>query len=441
MNYDFDDLARAIANGISRRDALKRMGTGLAGLLLSSMGIRRVAAAAVTCGACQVCDLDTNTCGLPCTPASAGSSLCTKVSQDGSYLRLVNYLISKGFQSAGPADTVLFYQAGLPSGSGLSTNFASMSVPGVSANILYAVSSNEDLVIFAVVSQNDVPAYALNIDPSGRVIQSVFNQGISSDSASVQSGSAIKENAVKPLVNLQSLCNDLSTIICGYVATGFINCALKASVICAVASGPEEEAPLPFCEFIVINLCRAKNFATCKALAAATCTCGPNYACNDPAYPGCCPPCMDCVDNMKCTPRQKCSDAAPGIRCCVDQCCNNICCAEGQTCVNGVCTSPNPGCTGATCETFVPCSTNPDCVCGSVEEGGGLCVPGSTQCATLTTCVNTGDCAAGSLCLIQTCCGVGVCVPTSLTCPPQATTNARSNAAQKAATGPTIGHR
>jgi len=87
MNTVFDDPAREIAMGISRRDALKRMGGSLAGLLLASLGIKK-AYAAVSCGTCQGCDPDTSTCAS-CNPA-ASQTLCSTVNGDGSYLRLVS---------------------------------------------------------------------------------------------------------------------------------------------------------------------------------------------------------------------------------------------------------------------------------------------------------------------------------------------------------------
>ena len=82
--------------------------------------------------------------------------------------------------------------------------------------------------------------------------------------------------------------------------------------------------------------------------------------------------------------------------------------------------TPNPQqCAGATCASFTPCSTNIDCVCGSVVGGGGLCIPGSTPCESLSPCENLG-CPPGSVCSADSCCGDPVCVPLSLAaqCPP-----------------------
>jgi len=82
-----------------------------------------------------------------------------------------------------------------------------------------------------------------------------------------------------------------------------------------------------------------------------------------------------------------------------------------------------PECEGATCETFISCNVGGNCgdlgVCGSVYEGSGVCVDGSTPCAGLTECPNgTGDCAVGELCFVESCCVVNVCVPPEAFCWP-----------------------
>ena len=93
--------------------------------------------------------------------------------------------------------------------------------------------------------------------------------------------------------------------------------------------------------------------------------------------------------------------------------------------------TPNPQqCAGATCVSFTPCSTNPDCVCGSVTGGGGLCIPGSTPCTSLQACDNNFVCPPGSVCSVDSCCGEPVCIPLSLAaqCPPLAALQAASAA-------------
>jgi hypothetical protein len=41
MDHRFDDLAKALAGGMSRREAMRRMGGGLAGTLLAALGLAR----------------------------------------------------------------------------------------------------------------------------------------------------------------------------------------------------------------------------------------------------------------------------------------------------------------------------------------------------------------------------------------------------------------
>src|ERR1039458_9829004 len=99
----FDDLAREIARGTSRRDILRSLGGGLVGLFLSSVGIKTAKGQGPppVCGTCESCDLGTDTCGLPCNPPSAGQTLCTMAASDGSYIRLAYYLTSNGFAAVG----------------------------------------------------------------------------------------------------------------------------------------------------------------------------------------------------------------------------------------------------------------------------------------------------------------------------------------------------
>ncbi len=86
--------------------------------------------------------------------------------------------------------------------------------------------------------------------------------------------------------------------------------------------------------------------------------------------------------------------------------------------------SPNPECAPATCDTFIPCDNPVGCaipICVSIAEGGGVCHEGTTACGGLTNCSSTADCAAeppGTICALQTCCGVGVCLPPSTFCNP-----------------------
>lgn len=189
-------------------------------------------------------------------------------------------------------------------------------------------------------------------------------------------------------------------------------------------------------------VCAAASKTICKSEADKYCTC---FNGGIPCNIACCDPCMNCdtgpgAPNGICAANTTCAQLGLGP-CCGPK---NQCCPAGFTCTNNKCTSPNAGCTGATCTTFIECSSsNPDCVCGTIAEGGGLCVPGSTPCAGLTPCSASGQCGSDSLCLIDSCCGVGVCVPISLSsqCPSVASSASFTRPSAVTTSGPTIGHR
>ncbi len=163
-------------------------------------------------------------------------------------------------------------------------------------------------------------------------------------------------------------------------------------------------------------------FATCNGGTTSTGHCCPSPKVLDPA--------KNCCSSSEIDAAGYCCNPSDGRH--LDP--NGNCCAQFDQ--YGYCVDKFPGCTAATCGNFVPCSaSNSDCVCGSVANGGGFCVPGSTPCAGLPTCTTNNDCASGSICLVNTCCGAGVCVSTALEC-------AATSAAPKSKTsGPTIAHR
>jgi hypothetical protein len=50
MNERFDELAKALAQGVSRREAMRLVAGGLAGALLASLGYKRAWAGSIDCG-------------------------------------------------------------------------------------------------------------------------------------------------------------------------------------------------------------------------------------------------------------------------------------------------------------------------------------------------------------------------------------------------------
>ena len=122
---------------------------------------------------------------------------------------------------------------------------------------------------------------------------------------------------------------------------------------------------------------------------------------------------------------------------------------EGRLILHPECVDPpsledcNLECAGQTCETFTTCNPGSGCespVCGSLAEGGGICVEGTTPCAGLADCAASDDCPGG-LCFVDSCCSRPVCVTNSAFCP-DIGRNGAASAGQQAPLcidGPTIG--
>lgn len=62
MEHRFDTLAKSLAGSISRREALSRVGGGIAGLLLATVGLGRAWSAPATNSQCE--DFCRSTCGI-----------------------------------------------------------------------------------------------------------------------------------------------------------------------------------------------------------------------------------------------------------------------------------------------------------------------------------------------------------------------------------------
>src|SRR5438128_2723857 len=84
MDNQFDELSKSLAEGISRREALRKFGIGLAGMLLASIGLGRGQGAGAqssvqcclwTCRIIKHTDHIT-TCGSPCPNPSSSERFC-----------------------------------------------------------------------------------------------------------------------------------------------------------------------------------------------------------------------------------------------------------------------------------------------------------------------------------------------------------------------------
>jgi hypothetical protein len=411
VSHFIDTLARRFAGASSRREALQQLGAGIGGLFFSSLGLNS-AAAVTLCGTCQACDLDGGTCTTTC-PDGTAKSLCDQNRQDGSYIRLSNFLESQGYTRHGKWDSVLFYEGGALNMSTLSANFVAASKQ--TAQIVRSVSPEGDVTTYGMMFDDGVVTFALSVDPDGRIVQTVSNYG-----NGLGSGGAPGHSPD------QSTCRAAWKEACQFVeGNEKLDCRLLAAKVC-IRLKSRNGYVLAGC-FLAIDLgCYELKKYGCKYIEDHLCPCDFNIpSCNGT----CCGPCEICQGGT-CVANTNCPNGG--------QCCNNQCCAPGYTCKDGVCTSPSTQCNGATCDTFVPCSAeNSDCVCVTVSDGGGFCVPGSTACDGLDLCPD-GLCPPGSLCAIGTCCGDPVCIPESLQCP---TDPLYAHVARAAARGPTIAHR
>jgi hypothetical protein len=80
----------------------------------------------------------------------------------------------------------------------------------------------------------------------------------------------------------------------------------------------------------------------------------------------------------------------------------------------------SPACTGQVCFEFTGgCNSRADCFCWTRFDLGGLCTPDFfCNDPDHPTCGPGNSCPGGSVCVINTCCGEGKCVPLSLECVP-----------------------
>ena len=63
MNNNFDELAKGMAQSVTRRGALKKFGVGLAAIALASLGLANKAYAVANgkgAGSCDHCNISTN---------------------------------------------------------------------------------------------------------------------------------------------------------------------------------------------------------------------------------------------------------------------------------------------------------------------------------------------------------------------------------------------
>jgi hypothetical protein len=67
------------------------------------------------------------------------------------------------------------------------------------------------------------------------------------------------------------------------------------------------------------------------------------------------------------------------------------------------------------CGTYEACTADPDCLCFRLSDGSGWCGSGSVSCGSVDEC-DGGECPAGFVCQVDTCCEVPICVPIETGC-------------------------
>jgi hypothetical protein len=74
MNDKFDELAKRIAQSLTRRQALSRLGFGLAGMALACFGLANQARAATCLPSGYPCQGGNDCCSGKCQPEGSGDS-------------------------------------------------------------------------------------------------------------------------------------------------------------------------------------------------------------------------------------------------------------------------------------------------------------------------------------------------------------------------------
>ena len=72
MNNKFDELAKGLAQSVTRRAALKQFGVGLAGVVLASLGLANKAEARHCKQAGSPCHFNSDCCSGVCFPHEGG---------------------------------------------------------------------------------------------------------------------------------------------------------------------------------------------------------------------------------------------------------------------------------------------------------------------------------------------------------------------------------
>jgi hypothetical protein len=117
------------------------------------------------CGNCQVCDLDSGTCGLPCSDPCTARSLRTQANSNADYQKLFGFLGTQGF-SHDYDQAIILRQSGAAIGSGFEAHFGTSSA-GDEALLSYGLDAGGKSTILALVRQQSSVQYVLCVDGNG----------------------------------------------------------------------------------------------------------------------------------------------------------------------------------------------------------------------------------------------------------------------------------
>lgn len=366
--HGFDRLARAHADGLSRRQVIRAAIAAAVGLGAES-GVGKVGQAlarGITSTACKTCEFDLQTgrlsCGK-CSDASKAASVRNLAGRSRDVRVLQKALKARGFAVHGDGEAFVLHYGGKWARSLVAYSYRARHGPASGTLYFSLKASQRRGGATAVVSEHHKVLYGLHVSHG-------HAQKIVPDATS--SASAIRARNPDPVASIATAPCQTCTSMCSSVY-GIGYCEYVGSLACEwVETGYEEseEAPLG-CVIEIFEACNAPTATACQEECTGLCAvkpCPPNEV---RAYYGCFP-CTECeqqsgaccqgecvgllYDPSNCG---ECGHVCPSGWVCEDGACmlapvgctSDSECADGQTCQAGQCissTSATPV-TGATC--------------------------------------------------------------------------------------------
>ncbi len=362
--HGFDRLARAHANGLSRRQVIRAAIAAAVGLgAESSVGkVGQALAHGIASTACKTCEFDPQTGRLSCgkcsdAPKAASVRNLARHSRDVRVLQKA--LKARGFTVHGDGEAFVLHQGGKLVRSLVAYSYRSTHGPA-SGTLYFSLKANQHRGgATAVVSEHKKPLYGLRVARGGHAQRILPDAESSATAVRASNPGPVASIATAPCQTCTSMCSAYGAQYCEYI--GAFACEW-------VENGNEEFEEVPYgCFFEVYEACNAPTATACQGKCTGLCTakaCPPNEV---RAYYGCIP-CTECEQQSGACCQGECvgltydprNCGACGIVCPPDEVCNYGCervagactsdsdCTDGQTCQAGQCTSSTPV-TGVTC--------------------------------------------------------------------------------------------